>query len=178
MTGTERAPMGTRHSHLDSPLGVLTLVAEDDGLSGIYFTGHARRPDDAVLGPRLRREHDTLLAATADQLIEYFAGERQEFSLLLAPSGSELQRRVWSLLRDIPFGETRRYGDLAAELGQPGMAQAVGQAVGRNPLSIVVPCHRIVGSSGKLVGFAGGVERKRFLLELEEPAAAQAGRLF
>ena len=98
---------------------------------------------------------------------EYFAGKRQAFDLPLAPSGTEFQRRVWAALTEIPYGETRSYGQIATAIGQPGASRAVGMANGRNPVSIVVPCHRVVGASGSLTGYAGGPERKQFLLDLE-----------
>ena len=107
------------------------------------------------------------------QLVEYFAGERTSFDLPLAPTGSDFQQKVWAALRTIPYGDTWSYGRLAEAIGQPGAARAVGLANGRNPISIVVPCHRVVGSSGKLTGYAGGVERKAFLLDLERGSAEQ-----
>ena len=116
--------------------------------------------------------------AVEKQLGEYFAGTRREFDLELAPRGSAFERQVWALLTKIPFGETRTYGQLAAELGDPGAAQAVGNANGWNPISVIVPCHRVVGTSGSLTGYAGGLTRKRFLLSLEEPPADEVGRLF
>ncbi|QWF81188.1 methylated-DNA--[protein]-cysteine S-methyltransferase [Amycolatopsis sp. CA-230715] len=155
-----------RHTVMASPLGELTLVADDDGLTGLYFP--ERRPDE--LGPRV----DEGFAAAIGQLREYFAGTRTEFDLVLAPRGSEFQREVWRLLTKIPHGGTTTYGELARELGDPGLAQAVGAANGRNPVSIVVPCHRVVGADGGLTGYAGGLARKRFLLDLEQPE----GRLF
>jgi methylated-DNA-[protein]-cysteine S-methyltransferase len=112
------------------------------------------------------------------QLGEYFAGTRREFDLELAPRGSAFERAVWRLLTKIPYGETRTYGQLAAELGDLGAAQAVGNANGWNPISIIVPCHRVIGASGGLTGYAGGTARKRFLLSLEEPPADEDGRLF
>jgi len=162
------------HALLDSPLGDLTVVAEGGALTALYFPGHLRMPPPGTFGPR----DDAAFAAVRDQLAEYFAGERTSFDLPLAPRGGDFQQRVWRLLRAIPYGETRTYGDLARELGDPALAQAVGAANGRNPLSIVVPCHRVVGAGGSLTGFAGGLSRKRFLLTLEEPAPTTAGRLF
>jgi methylated-DNA-[protein]-cysteine S-methyltransferase len=165
---------GVRHTITDSPVGELTLVADGAALIGLYFAGHLRRPRLADRGPRTDDGFDAVIR----QLGEYFDGERTEFDLELAPRGSAFERRVWSLLTKIPHGETRTYGQLAAELGEPGSAQAVGNANGWNPISIVVPCHRVVGASGGLTGYAGGLERKRFLLSLEEPPAADDGRLF
>lgn len=166
MTGT--------HAIVDSPLGALTVVAEDGALVGLYFEGHRRMPDSSLFGPRV----DAGFEETARQLGEYFAGERTRFDLELAPRGADFDQRVWRLLTEIPYGETRSYGDLARELGDVGLAQAVGAANGRNPLSVLVPCHRVVGADGSLIGYAGGLGRKRLLLELEEPAAVRAARLF
>jgi len=158
---------------IDSPLGDVLLVAEDEAITGVQFTDAARVP------ARTGEEGETpVLAAARRQLGEYFAGRRTEFDLPLAPRGEPFQRRVWDLLGTIPYGETRSYGDLARELGDVGYAQAVGAANGRNPIAVVVPCHRVIGADGSLTGYAGGLERKRSLLALEEPAAADAGRLF
>lgn len=150
-------------STVDSPIGELTVVAEDGALVGLYMTGHRPTPDPESFGERV---DDALPAATA-QLAEYFAGERTAFDLPLAPRGTAFQQAVWAALRDIPYGETRSYGELAAALGRPGASRAVGLANGRNPISIVVPCHRVVGAGGKLTGYAGGMERKSWLLALE-----------
>ena len=150
-------------STVDSPIGELTVVAADGALVGLYMTGHRPTPDPESFGERV---DDALPAATA-QLAEYFAGERTAFDLPLAPRGTAFQQAVWAALRDIPYGETRSYGELAAALGRPGASRAVGLANGRNPISIVVPCHRVVGAGGKLTGYAGGMERKSWLLALE-----------
>jgi methylated-DNA-[protein]-cysteine S-methyltransferase len=158
--------MHTTHTIIDSPLGDLTLVAHDGALAGVYFTDHARRPSAAMFGAR----NTAGFEATVQQLGEYFRGDRTEFDLPLAPRGGEFQLRVWNMLRRIPYGQTRTYGQLAAELGDPGLARAVGTANSRNPLSVIVPCHRVVGADGALVGYAGGLERKRFLLSLEGAA--------
>ncbi|WP_409484604.1 methylated-DNA--[protein]-cysteine S-methyltransferase [Arsenicicoccus dermatophilus] len=165
-----------RHTVVDSPVGPLTVIADGDALIAIYFADHGRTPVVAEHGPR--RDEDPLLARARTQLGEYFAGRRQDFDLPLAPPGDAFQQRVWRALRAIPYGQTRSYGALAAQLGQPGAAQAVGHANGANPLSIVVPCHRVVGADGSLTGYAGGLARKRWLLAHEEPAAGDAGRLF
>jgi methylated-DNA-[protein]-cysteine S-methyltransferase len=162
------------HTVVDSPVGPLTLVADGAALVGLYFDGHLRPPRLADRGPRADDGFD----AAVRQLGEYFAGTRREFDLELAPRGSAFEEKVWALLTKIPYGETRTYGQLAADLGDPGGAQAVGNANGWNPISIVVPCHRVVGTSGSLTGYAGGLRRKRFLLSLEEPPAAEDGRLF
>jgi methylated-DNA-[protein]-cysteine S-methyltransferase len=112
------------------------------------------------------------------QLAEYFDGSRTDFDLPLAPRGNDFQRRVWALLVQIPYGQTRAYGRLATELGDPGLARAVGAANGQNPRSISVPCHRVVGAGGKLTGYAGGLDRKAYLLDLETPASLRSARLF
>ncbi|HEY3750717.1 MAG TPA: methylated-DNA--[protein]-cysteine S-methyltransferase [Pseudonocardiaceae bacterium] len=166
--------MNATHTVIDSPVGDLTVVAVDGAITGLYFTNHLRAPARAALGERT----DEGFAEVTKQLGEYFAGTRREFDLPLAPVGNEFQRRVWALLATIPYGETRSYGDLANALGDPGLAQAVGSANGRNPISIIVPCHRVVGADGSLTGYAGGLDRKRYLLEMEEPADVSAGRLF
>ena len=171
MSGTSTSAV---HSVVDSPIGELTLVGQDGALSGVYFPGHRRRPDQQSFGIR----DDAAFAAAARQLAEYFAGDRQFFQLTLSPRANSFQRRVWALLTAIPYGQIRTYGQLADALGDPGLARAVGAANGQNPLSIVVPCHRVVGSTGKLTGYAGGLQRKAFLLDLETPADARSARLF
>lgn len=163
--------MRASHTTIGSPLGELTLVASDGLLAAVYFAEHRRRPDPMEFGPRVT----TGFEAAIEQLGEYFRRDRTRFDLVLAPRGSEFQRRVWELLRRIPYGETRSYGQLAAELGDPRLARMVGAANGRNPLSVIVPCHRVVGADGALVGYAGGLERKRFLLDLE--GAAPGGQM-
>jgi methylated-DNA-[protein]-cysteine S-methyltransferase len=175
--GSDRTETGTavRHTVVDSPLGALTLVASGEALTGIYFKEHLRRPSPGALGPD---DPDGFAEATR-QLREYFAGERRQFDLPLAPRGEPFQQRVWQLLKQIPYGETRSYGQLARELGDPALAQAVGAAHGRNPISVVVPCHRVVGADGSLTGYAGGLERKRALLELEgAESVTRTPRLF
>ena len=169
--------MTATHTTIDSPLGELTLVARDGTLSGLYFPGHWHMPAPEVFGARSERGFEQ----AEEQLAEYFAGERTEFELETTAGGDEFQRRVWELIDRIPYGETTTYGEMAAELGaDPTLARKVGGAVGRNPLSVIVPCHRVVGKDGKLTGYAGGLERKRFLLELEAPggAAEDDSRLF
>jgi len=159
------------HTIIDSPVGELTLVAHDGVLSGLYFAEHVRRPDPITFGQRV----GTGFEAVIEQLGEYFRGDRTRFELPLGPRGRAFEQRVWELLRRIPYGETRSYGQLAAELGDPGLARDVGAANGRNPLSVIVPCHRVVGADGRLVGYAGGLDRKRFLLALE--GAAPGGQM-
>ena len=147
----------------DSPVGRLTLTAGPAGLAGVYFEGHAHGGP-----PPGARGEAPVLSEARRQLDGYFAGKRTVFDLRLAPSGAAFQQRVWALLLRIPFGETHTYGALAAQLGNPNAARAVGAAVGRNPISIIVPCHRVVGASGALTGFAGGLDRKRWLLAHEQ----------
>ena len=142
-----------------SPIGTLCLCAEDDQLVGLYLPD---RP--APSGPRGR---GGILARTAAQLTEYFAGERRDFDLALAPSGTEFQRTVWRALADIPFGTTCSYGDLARVVGRPSASRAVGAANGKNPIAIILPCHRVIGSSGELTGYGGGLPMKRWLLDHE-----------
>jgi methylated-DNA-[protein]-cysteine S-methyltransferase len=169
--------MNTRHAVIESPLGELTLVAEDDALTGLYFRHHWYRPAKDRIGTKVEAESDTLLARARKQLIDYLAGRRDGFDLPTRLHGDEYQQRIWHLLSTIPYGATLTYGDLAAAVGGT-TAREVGQAVGRNPLSIVVPCHRVVGKNGKLTGYAGGLARKLLLLELEEPNEVKAARLF
>jgi methylated-DNA-[protein]-cysteine S-methyltransferase len=166
--------MTTRHTRIETILGELTLVADGDTLTGLYFPHHWYRP--AIVGAFV--SGDPFFAGVASQLDDYLAGRRTSFDLPVALAGDEFQRRVWDLLTEIPYGSTTTYGALAARLGDPTLARLVGQAVGRNPVSIVVPCHRVVGKDGRLTGYAGGLRRKQQLLDLEEPALAKAGRLF
>jgi len=167
------------HTTTSTPVGLLTVAGGVDGLVGLWFEGHRRGPTRDSLGAR----SDVGTGASdfgevARQLGQYFAGERTAFDLPLAPRGDDFRQRVWAALRTIPHGETRTYGQLAASLGGVGLARAVGAANALNPLSIVVPCHRVVGAGGALTGYAGGLERKRFLLALEEPAERRESRLF
>jgi len=170
--------MTARHTVIDSPLGELTLAADGDNLTGVYFRHHWHPPTADALGQYVDPVGDELFSNARGQLHEYLAGVRTQFDLPIALAGSPRQLRVWNLLSDIGYGQTRTYGELAAALADGITAYEVGQAVGRNPLSIVVPCHRVVGKGGAMTGYAGGLKRKRFLLELEEPTPALAGRLF
>ena len=154
-----------RHMVFDSPLGLLTAVENGSGLQAVYMAEHKRRPAWDTFGEEVEASVSPVLAQTAAELGKYFAGD-------------PFQQRVWAALRIIPYGEVRSYGELAAALGDRSMAQAVGSANGRNPISIVVPCHRVLGSDGSLVGYAGGLERKQFLLELENPARSHTETLF
>lgn len=164
--------MHRTHTIIDSPIGPLTLVGEDGALTHLHMEAAKYPPNE--FGERV----DVGYEAATEQLGAYFAGERTTFDLPLAPRGEGFHQTVWTLLQTIPYGQTRSYGQLAAELGDKQLAQAVGWANGRNPIAIIIPCHRVVGADGSLTGYAGGLERKRFLLRLEEPAAASAGRLF
>lgn len=155
-----------RHTVIDSPLGDLTLVADGADLVGVYFPHHWYRPDPATFG----RRDDRGFADAARQLGEYLAGDRTEFDLPVRAEGEEFQRAVWARIAAIPYGTTTTYGELARELGDPALARDVGAATGRNPLALVVPCHRVVGKGGSLTGYAGGLRRKRFLLDLEAGA--------
>jgi len=157
------------HTVIDSPIGELTLVVDGDALVGLYLDKHKRRPRLEALG----RREDGCAPAAVTQLGEYFAGTRMTFDLPLRTDGAAFQQRVWATLADIPYGQTRSYGQVARELGDPALAQAVGAANALNPVSIVLPCHRVVGADGALVGYAGGLERKRFLLDHEQSTAAR-----
>jgi methylated-DNA-[protein]-cysteine S-methyltransferase len=157
-----------------SPVGDLTLLAEDGALVALHMDSAKHALDLTGVG----EPDDEGFATAATQLAEYFGGERTAFDLPLAPVGNAFEHKVWSLLREIPYGETRSYGDLARALGDVGLSQAVGAANGRNPLGIIVPCHRVIGSDGSLVGYAGGLDRKRYLLALEESEETRATRLF
>ncbi|HIY28633.1 MAG TPA: methylated-DNA--[protein]-cysteine S-methyltransferase [Firmicutes bacterium] len=140
----------------DSPIGPMTLVQEGEALARLDFDVPSQ-PEEAT----------PLLLEACRQLREYFAGERKAFALPLAPAGTEFQKKVWAALRDIPWGETRSYGDIARAIGKPTACRAVGMANGRNPLPIFIPCHRVIGTNGSITGYSGGLEKKRFLLRLE-----------
>jgi methylated-DNA-[protein]-cysteine S-methyltransferase len=151
------------YTSLDSPLGELLLVGDGRALHGLYMQeGRTARPVDSDWEAAPER-----FAEARTQLREYFAGRRTAFDLPLELSGSPFQRRVWRALQDIPYGETISYGEQARRIGRPADPRAVGQANGRNPIAVIVPCHRVIGADGSLTGYGGGVERKRLLLELE-----------
>jgi methylated-DNA-[protein]-cysteine S-methyltransferase len=155
--------MTRQHTLIDSPYGELTLVATDGELSGLYMTDQRHRPPFETFGePDVRP-----FGAVIDQLEAYFSGELKEFDLPLRMEGTEFQRRVWSELKRIPYGETRSYGELAEALGKPSASRAVGLANGKNPVGIIVPCHRVIGAGGDLTGYGGGLERKQGLLVFE-----------
>lgn len=146
----------------DSPIGRLTATVKEEALCAIYFENHRS-------GLPIGNDDSPLLRETRTQLVEYFTGRRQSFHLPLAPQGSEFQRAVWRELLRIPFGQTCSYGAIAKRVGGMEKVRAVGGAIGRNPIGIVIPCHRVIGASGKLVGFGGGLPTKEFLLSLESP---------
>lgn len=157
---------------IDSPVGRLRLVASEQGLAAILWPNDS--PRRVPLSEVTMSDDHPILLETERQLREYFAGQRKEFSLPLDFRGTEFQRRVWSALLTIPFGETRSYAQIAQQIGCPAAVRAVGAANGKNPLSIVAPCHRVLGSNGKLTGFAGGLEAKAQLLSLERHEAMLA----
>ncbi len=171
------------HAVVDSPVGPITLLATDDKLTGLYLSEQRYPPAADQFGAQqfgaqqfgaqqFGAPDDSPFAAAAAQLSEYFAGRLTSFDLPVTMTGTAFQRLVWSALRDIPYGTTVSYGELAAAIGRPSAARAVGLANGRNPISIIVPCHRVVGSDGSLTGYGGGLERKRYLLGLEHRVAA------
>ena len=190
--------MTALHAVMASPIGELTLLADGGALAAVYMENHKRGPAPELLGPRVELDDAdaaacgvdddagaaaqeasweasavAVLARARHQLQEYFAGDRREFDLPLAPAGNPFRQQVWALLQEIPYGETRSYGDLARQLGDRNLAQAVGSANARNPVSIIIPCHRVVGAAGALTGYAGGLDRKHFLLGLEDPRRIQ-----
>lgn len=163
---------GRSHTVVDSPYGPLTLVATDGMLNALYMTGQRHRPPQETFG-EVADPRDRPFDAVIAQLDEYFAGGRTEFDLPLRLHGTPFQRSVWERLRMIPYGETRSYGQLADALGKSGASRAVGLANGKNPVGIIVPCHRVIGSTGSLTGYGGGLDRKQRLLVFEG-AAGQA----
>jgi methylated-DNA-[protein]-cysteine S-methyltransferase len=170
--------MSSIHTRIQTALGELTLVAESGNLTGVYFPHHWYLPPLESMGDSVPASDELVFTWAATELEDYLTGGRRSFSVPVATAGDAFQEQVWARLRGIPYGVTTTYGALALELGDPALAQQVGQAVGHNPLSIIVPCHRVVGADGRLTGYAGGLARKAFLLELEEPATMTAGRLF
>ncbi len=155
------------HTTIGSPVGSLTLLATDGALTGVSMAEHPHGPDPVAAGRRVQSGFEEV----AEQLGEYFAGERTRFTLRTRQDGTDFQRRVWQAVAAIPFGQTCSYARLAEAVGRPDRLRAVAAAVGRNPLAIVVPCHRVIGADGSLTGYAGGLARKRFLLDLEQSAA-------
>lgn len=170
--------MSPAHVLLPSPIGDLTVVADGGAITHVLMDAAKHRPSAPEVFGDVGDLADEPFASAAAQLAAYFGRSRTAFDLPLAPRGDAFHQRVWALLREIPYGQTRSYGQLATALGDRNLAQAVGTANGRNPIAVVVPCHRVVGADGSLVGYAGGLVRKRFLLALEEPPADASGRLF
>ena len=163
-TDPRRADLGSRtHTVVDSPMGPLTLVATNGVLSGLYMVQQRHRPPEEIFGERDAEGFEEPIR----QLADYFEGHLTLFELPLVFAGTPFQQKVWSALRDIPYGETISYGRLADQIGQPTAARAVGLANGKNPIGIIVPCHRVVGSTGDLTGYGGGLDRKRQLLEFK-----------
>jgi methylated-DNA-[protein]-cysteine S-methyltransferase len=152
-----------------SPIGRLLLVSDGDALTGLYMSNHQGGPKPE---PGWQRDSRTLKPVTK-QLAAYFAGELQRFDVVLRPIGTEFQKQAWKELRRIPFGETISYGEQARRIGKPQASRAVGRANGQNPISIIVPCHRVIGANGTLTGFGGGLDRKQWLLEHEAEVLGQ-----
>lgn len=150
----------------DTAIGRILLAADHEGLRFLVFDHESSRDRHQVPKPEWER-NDAHFRDTIRQLKAYFAGDLQQFDVPLAGQGTEFQKRVWDALRKVPYGETATYGDIAKAIGSPTASRAVGMANGRNPISIIVPCHRIIGTSGKLVGYGGGLHRKTALLKLE-----------
>lgn len=150
---------------MKSPVGALKLVASDRGLAAILWEDDD--PKRVRLGEMTEKKDHPVLVETERQLTGYFAGKLEKFSVRLDFAGTEFQKKVWAALVAIPFGETRSYGEIAKQIGHPAAVRAVGAANGKNPISIIAPCHRVIGSNGKLTGFAGGLDVKEFLLGLE-----------
>ena len=157
-------PQMVRFDHA-SPIGKLALIADDDFLRGVYFeqSRHGGPPQDA------KRGTNKIIDETRRQLDAYFACRRKDFDLPLGAVGTDFQKKVWKMLTRIPYGQTRSYGEIAAKVGAPQASRAVGAANGRNPIPVIVPCHRVIAANGALTGFGGGIDRKRFLLALEGP---------
>lgn len=161
------------HTGVTTTLGELTVVREGGSLTGLYFPRHWPRPHRMAFGAR----SDEGFEEAARQIGEFLTGDRTAFDLSLEARGSEFDRRVWELVGGVPYGETTTYGALARSLGAGTEARDVGAAVGRNPVCIIIPCHRVVGANGALAGYAGGLDRKRALLEIEHAGSLRAGRV-
>jgi methylated-DNA-[protein]-cysteine S-methyltransferase len=169
--------MTLRFTTMPSPVGELTLVASDAGLTAILW--HDDDPDRVRLGTMVEDRNDPILNHAAHELTDYFAGTLKAFTVPLDFRGTEFQKSVWAALLAIPFGETRSYGEIARQIGRPAASRAVGAANGRNPISIIAPCHRVIGANGALTGFAGGLAAKALLLGIEghAPSADEHPRL-
>ena len=162
----ETAAQPRYYTTTSSPIGELWLAGEGGALCALYMSEARERPSEFARLPR----DDAALAPVTEQLARYFAGELTSFEVELAPSGTPFQRAVWDALTEIPYGETRSYGEIARRVGKPRAARAVGMANNANPIAVVVPCHRVVGADGSLTGYGGGLGRKRLLLDLERAA--------
>lgn len=163
----------THYRTIDSPIGPLTLAGRGSTLTNLRMVDQTHEPSRADW-----IRDDSAFPDAVDQLNAYFAGERTEFALQLDLQGSQFQQRVWSALMTIPYGETRSYGEIAAQIGACGAARAVGLANGHNPIAIIVPCHRVIGAGGSLTGYGAGLDRKRSLLQLERRRASNTLTLF
>lgn len=166
--------MHRQHTLIDSPYGPLTLVATDGTLSGLYMTEQRHRPPEETFGDRDAGPFGEAIS----QLEAYFAGELREFELPMRLDGTPFQRTVWQQLQLIPYGETRTYGQLAEALGKPNASRAVGLANGKNPIGVIVPCHRVIGAGGSLTGYGGGLDRKQRLLAFEGATPRKENALF
>ena len=164
---TPRTPATLYFTEFSSPIGSIQLHGTDAALMGVFMETHRHQP----AAPRDAVRDASPLRTARTELEEYFAGERREFAVPLEPVGTTFQQRVWQALREIPYGTTISYGEIARRIGQPRASRAVGLANGRNPISIIVPCHRVIGANGTLTGYGGGLDRKRFLLALESGSA-------
>lgn len=155
--------MANRFTYCDSPLGTVTLQANEQGLLGVWFETHTTKPED--LG--IQEDSFPIFQSVKEQLERYFAGDAVQFDVPIAAKGTPFQQSVWHALTTIPYGETWSYAQLADAIGNPKAVRAVGLANGKNPVSVIVPCHRVIGKNGKLTGYAGGIERKQRLLTIE-----------
>lgn len=149
--------------HIDTPIGMICVESNEEAITGLFFE------KNKTLYKQEKPETD-LLKKAGEQLMEYFSGKRRTFDLPLAPSGTEFQKKVWKALCQIPYGETRSYGEIAAQIGNPKACRAVGGANNKNPIMVFIPCHRVIGADGSLVGFGGGIDAKKFMLNLEKGA--------
>lgn len=164
-------PQGAVYDEMHSPVGILTLITSMKGLHTILWESDRENSSyTKMIGGLAKSSHNPLIQETKKQLREYFDGKRKIFNVPLAPSGTDFQRQAWQQLLDIPYGKTISYAEQAKKIGNKNKARAVGMANGRNPISIIIPCHRVIGSKGDLVGFGGGLDKKIFLLELERNA--------
>jgi len=156
------------YSVMKSPVGDITLIADDENLCSIYWPN--QEPDKKKFSDLERKDNSKVLRTAVKQLNQYFKGNRSVFDLPIQMDGTDFQRNVWHALSSIKFGETVSYRDIANKVGNPKAVRAVGAAIGKNPISIIIPCHRVIGPNGKLTGFAGGLDTKEFLLDLESRA--------